>query len=79
MARAGWRADTVYGCEAAAVTISESVLTTISLNLRGPVGCDAYASLGGQDASKATWAALGGRLLNVPPVLAAAARARERA
>ena len=39
----------------------------------------AYASLGGQDASKATWAALGGRLLDAPPVLAAAARAQGRA
>ena len=33
----------------------------------------AYASLGGQDGSKAKWEALGGRLLEAPPVLAAAA------
>ena len=31
----------------------------------------AYASLGGQDGSKAKWQALGGRLLESPPVLAA--------
>ena len=33
----------------------------------------AYAALGGQDASKAKWQSLGGRLLDSPPVLAAAA------
>ena len=33
----------------------------------------AYASLGGQDGSKAKWSALGGRLLESPPVLAACA------
>lgn len=33
----------------------------------------AYASLGGQDGSKAKWQALGGHLLETPPVLAAAA------
>ena len=33
----------------------------------------AYASLGGQDGSKAKWEALGGRLLEAAPVLAAAA------
>ena len=32
----------------------------------------AYAALGGQDCSKAKWASLGGRLLEAPPVLAAA-------
>lgn len=33
----------------------------------------AYAALGGQDASKAKWESLGGRLIDAPPVLAAAA------
>ena len=35
--------------------------------------CRHYASLGGQDASKATLASLGGSLLQAPPVTAAAA------
>lgn len=34
----------------------------------------AYASLGGQDGSKAKWEALGGKLLEAPPVLAACSR-----
>jgi diketogulonate reductase-like aldo/keto reductase len=41
--------------------------------LREGIHLQAYASLGGQDASKATWQALGGRLLESPPVVAAAA------
>ena len=38
----------------------------------------AYASLGGQDGSKAKWQALGGKLLESPPVLAACAAHAEQ-